>query len=100
MPPWEERPALVASGVVAAGAVWLGGQVAQVYPFGGSYVNEAVRLLAWDSPRPDLRFGCGPGARYEMFVTGCDKLAEYDARVPVFRISRYDSDLLRIYRTP
>jgi len=137
----ETRPR-AARALLAAGALWLGGQVVQVHPFGGSYVNEAVRLAipsglerwfilegwgatylqgvawlgehaepgaevcvpiagalpVWDSPRPDLTFGCGPGARYEMFVTGYDKIAEYDARVPVFRISRYDSDLLRIYR--
>lgn len=134
---------VAARAFLAAGALWLGGQVAQVYPFGGSYVNEAVRLAipsglerwvilegwgatylqgvawlgehaepgaevcvpiagalpVWDSPRPDLKFGCGPEARYEMFVTGYDKITEYDARTPVFRISRYDSDLLRIYQT-
>lgn len=130
--------------VLTAIAVWLGVQVAQVHPFGGSYVNEAVRLAipsrlehwfilegwgstylqgvawlgknaepgaqvcvpvagglpAWDSPRPDLRFGCEPGARYVMFVTGYDRLRDYDDQEPVFRIARYDSDLLRIYRLP
>lgn len=130
--------------VLAALAIWLGLQVAEVHPFEGSYVNEAVRaaiprdlerwlivegwgatylqgvawlgehaepeatvcvpiagaLPGWDSPRPDLRFGCGPDARYLMFVTGYDRRGDYDDRTPAFRIVRYASDLLRIYRLP
>ena len=79
------------------GVAWLGENAehgAQVC------VPIASSLPAWSSPRPDLRFGCGPDARYLMFVTGYDKRADYDDREPVFRIRRYDSDLLRIYRLP
>lgn len=79
------------------GVAWLGKNAelgAQVC------VPIASSLPAWSSPRPDLRFGCGPEARYLMFVTGYDKRADYDDREPVFRIRRYDSDLLRIYRLP
>jgi hypothetical protein len=33
-------------------------------------------------------------------AAGYEELGDYDDREPVFRIARYDSDLLRIYRLP
>ena len=50
--------------------------------------------------REDLTFGCDAGARYTMFMTSYEQTPAYEsgAYELVFRIRRYESDLLRIYR--
>jgi hypothetical protein len=61
-------------------------------------VPTATALMDWYTLRPDLRFGCDPQSTYVMFITRFAKAAQFSTREPVFTISRYRSDLLRIYK--
>jgi len=135
--------------VVAFVFLWLAVEFVIIYPFGGSYYNEIVRLslgprlenkfdfeywgasyrqgIDWlnrnaaaDSNfcvpiashliqyypvRADLSFDCSANTEYLIFITrwafapkDLDETFHFQDKEPVFRISRYKSDLLYIYK--
>lgn len=68
-------------------------------------VPLADHLLQFYPVRPDLSFGCSDQSDYLMFFTrqtflppDLDQIFNYSKLSPVFKISRYNSDLLLIYR--
>ena len=67
-------------------------------------VPIAEHLIKFYSVRPDLKFDCGENTNYLMFFTRWAFITDdlennyhYKEKDPIFRISRYDSDLLLIY---
>ncbi|MCX6766528.1 MAG: hypothetical protein NT170_01960 [Candidatus Moranbacteria bacterium] len=136
-------------GIVIVIFFWLLAEFFGIFPFGGSYFNEAVRfafpnnldkqfdfeywgssyrqgvdwlnqnaesnstycvpiaghLIGFYSVRPDLKSDCSENTDYLMFFTRWAGIPEslenefhYREKDPVFRISKYDSDMLLIYK--
>lgn len=129
--------------------LWLVVEFFWIYPFGGSYYNEAARLMLgphiekrfdfeyWGSSyrqgmdwlnqyvdpdssfcvpvaghligyypiRADLSFDCTEKANYLMFITrwthapeNMEEIFKYEQKEPLYKISRYGSDLLLVYK--
>ena len=137
------------SAIFAFVFLWLAVEFFWIYPFGGAYYNEAVRIafprsiekkfdfeywgasyrqgVNWlnnfASPetsfcvpvaphllqlypiRADLKFDCSENTNYLMFITRWAYLPKdlyqifhFSEKEPAHRISRYNSDLLEIYK--
>ena len=140
----------IQAGIIFVIFFWILFEFFKIFPFGGSYFNEAVRFIfprdldkkfdfeywgpsyrqgvAWlnenSGPnstfcvpiavhliqyyplRQDLKSDCGENTNYLMFFTrwagitdDVEKYYYYKEKDPISRISRYNSDLLVIYKT-